>query len=491
MKPPSFFIKLVASIFLLFFGVTCLITTVFVLAQNMTGKSNVKHYVENANIFDYSSRDIILDSQNTTLRQTVKSQLLTVDIPALVVDQVIDSKEMSTLISDYVYEYIQYILHDTTIPTFPSDGVLNILKAKYFEYEGKNLSAKQESEVLSYLKIIASKTDQSILDKNEVNEVFSLNIIKQITKVLSASYVSMGFIVLMIVLVLIISICLGSFVKAINWCSKMVMLNGVILIIASFLEVRILIMYFNSQGLIDSLIISFVENGFQNMLIYGIVLIVLGIIFMTISLLMLKKGSKDSSVPIDDISNNSKDFVMRDNEILQPLETNDKNENNVDDSVKESDSSDNNENMNNASPSAGEVSEKPSDDEKKSLEEKSENKSSDVIESKEEKPSKESKLKEEIEIVESEEEVEEEQEDVPVSEKEIELEEPLEEEQEEDIEVETEKYSVIDDDKEEPKPIKKEIVSIAPLSEIKIDVVYPEKGKDIAQDQDEEEIELL
>ncbi|MBQ6546747.1 MAG: hypothetical protein IJL74_01965 [Bacilli bacterium] len=331
----------------------------------MTSQESITNYVKNANIFDYSANEVLSDTKGNTLRQTIKDDLLVLEVPSLIVDEVIDSEELDMLISDYVYDYLQYIIYDANKPVFPSQGILNILIEKYSSREGKILSGKQREEVLNYIKLLGNKIDQGLLDQSEVNEMISLNIIKKIATVFSSEYTLIVIGIILTILIAIITICLGSIKKAINWCSKMAMLDGVLLIIASFVEVRVLIMYFNSQGLIDSLAISIVENGFQNMLVYGIVLIVIGIVFMTISGLSLKKASKTLS---HNVEKESKKPVIKENEKLQAIVDEEKEvADNKPQEIKEEPKKENNNNQNNNQP-------------KKEEQPKQENKSQEVKE---------------------------------------------------------------------------------------------------------------
>ncbi len=467
MKVVNFFVKLISSLFILVFGLLCLTTTVFLLIKNMTSQENIANYVKNANIFDYSSRDIISDSQNSTLRKTITNEMLAMDIPALVVDEVIDSPELDILISDYIYEYSKYVLYNENKPVFPSDNILSILMDKYQTQQHKSLSEKQKEKALQYIELLGNNIDQGILEKSEIDEMISLNIIKQIAIIFASQFMPVVLGIVIITLLAIISICLGSIKKAINWCSKMIILNGLLLIIASFVEVRVLIMYFNNQGLIDSLIISIVENGFQNMLIYGAILIIVGILFMTISAILLKKENKNikmidaSEKQIDNSEKIINKPKIKSTEILQEIK---------------------------------EVS-GPEERQSKENDSKHESEKENMNELDKEKQSdNKNNFKEEIQIVPAIEEEKDEPEEISASE--IEIEEPIKTDDEDpEPEEASEDYSEISDENTEPEPIKKEDKKIVPLKEINIEVTKPKKGKDIEfntnAEKDEEDIEVL
>ena len=457
MKVGSFFIKLVSSLFVLVFGLLCLTTTVFLLARNMTSQDSISNYIKNANVFDYPIRDIISNEKSETLRQNIKDEMIEMDIPALVVDDVVDSNELYLIINDYVYKYSRYILYNESKPVFLSNRVLDIVKEKYAGREKKELSSKQVSEVSSYISLLGEKLDQDIFNKSEIDEMLSISIIKKVANIFDSKYMPIVLAIVIIAIFGIISICLNSVKKALNWCSKITIFDGVLLIIASFVEVRVLIMYFNNQGLLDNLAISFVENGFKNMLIYGVILIVVGIIFVSISAVLLKKEHKNS---LKKISN--KPIPMQDSVYIK--ETKEEKE----------------------EPKAETQEENKEEPQTEESKEKKEEKIEEQPKEEKEGPSK----IEEIIIVPVSEEIQEEIDEKELEDtKAIEIEEVEEDKQELDENV---GYTEINDE-EEQEEIVKEDIDFKPLESVKIDVIYPEKGKDIEfnPEEEEEEIEIL
>lgn len=454
MKIGNLFVKLISSLFVLLFGLLCLTTTVFLLARSMTSQDNIKHYLKNANVFDYPINDVLSDNQGETLRQTLKKDMLDIDMPALVVDDVIDSNALYEIINSYIYEYSRYILYNDSKPVLLSDKILNIVEEKYNKRENKSLSAKQKSEVSDYITQLIDRIDEDTFDKSEIDEMISINIIRKVANIFDSKYMVLTLTLIIVIIFAIISICLSSVRKAINWCSKITIFDGILLIVASFVEVRVLIMYFNSQGLLDNLAISVIENGFKNMLTYGLLLIAVGITFVIISAILLKKEKKESTkitskkIDLSEKLVNKEEVVKDENEKQEPepqiteVEDIDKGHQETQADIKQNE---------------------------KSQEEKSE----------------------EVTIVEVPEETTEKQEEKESEEIDYE-----EETDEEDLNS-VEEYTEIHDEKEEIEPIVKRDIKFTPLEIIKVDVTYPEKGKNIEfnpednKDEDEEDIEIL
>lgn len=300
MKAVKFFTKILSYLFIVVFGALCLFTAVFLMAKSMLSYDSINSYVKNANIFDYSSQEV--NDDGTTLRQIIEKELLSMDVPVLTTDEILDSKDLNNVLGDYIYKYSKYLIFNDKKPSFPDDNILSIVEDTYTKNEHKQLSDIQKKNISKYITSLGDKIDNSAFDKSEANEMFSINSLLVLTPIFNSEYTIVILGTLMILLIIVISLCLGSFKRAISWCSKMIMFNGVLLVALSFLEVSVLVKYLNSHGLIDNLAILVVEKGFQNMLLYGGILIGIGILLMICSAILLKKEkSKKSSVILNDV----------------------------------------------------------------------------------------------------------------------------------------------------------------------------------------------
>ena len=83
-------------------------------------------------------------------------------------------------------------------------------------------------------------------------------------------------------------------------------------------------MYINNKGIIDNLVITMVNNSFENLLFYGIALIIVGIILLIICSVLSKKERKENSDVLlnstieNEIKNNkisSYDIIKENNEL--------------------------------------------------------------------------------------------------------------------------------------------------------------------------------
>lgn len=293
MKVVKFFMKLLSCLFILVFTLVCLITTVFLMTKNMVSYDSINSYVNSANVFDYKAEET--GNNSSTIRQQIEKEMLDMDVPALVTDSVLDSSEIRDIISKYIYNYSHYVFLDQYKPVFPTSKILSLVEDKYATLQGKTLSQNQRVNITKYINSLGEKIDKTLFDTGELNEVVSLDAIKTGAVALNSVYILYALVIAIVVLFIIICLCLGSIKKAINWCGKAILLDGFLLIILSFVEVKLLIAYFNSQGLLDNLAILVVEKGFQNLLIYGGILITIGVLFIIISAVLLRKEKKNKS----------------------------------------------------------------------------------------------------------------------------------------------------------------------------------------------------
>lgn len=458
MKVVNFFVKLLSYFFTLVFLLLCLTTTIFLMIKNMISYDNVSSYVKNANIFDYSSQEVE-NNKGKTLRQTIQEDLLKMDIPVLVTDAVLDSSETNKMISDYIYNYSHYVLFNEKKPSLPKDSIVTNVENKYMSIEGKGLSPKQKENVSNYVSTMGNKVDKNIFDKAEVSEVVKLDIIKKIAQMFNAEYIVYAFGIIVLLLFVIISLCLGSIKKAINWCGKSIILDGVLLIILSFVEVKFLIMYFNSQGLVDNFAILVIEQGFKNMLLYGGILIVIGLILVSISAIMLKKEKSRESKAL------LKETISKEVENSKSNKENNSKNQNIEKNQKETKKQD----LQEEKKEELQLEDKDDDSQSVLKNEKGKNPKENKNEIKD---------KDKMEIV-----------PVPDEKKE-------QKEGKNDKNIQTNDYIEIDDVKDDlskPDNTNVNVFKINPISELDIEITHPEKGKDIQskEEEDEEEIEVL
>lgn len=476
MKVVRFFVKILSYLFVLMFGVLCLVTTMLLMVKNMSSYENISAFINDADIFDYSSHEV---NDNSTLRSTIEKKLVSMNVPNAVTDEVLDSKELNDVLSSYIKQYLNYLVSNKNKPIFPSNDILIILEEKYLATESKSLTDTQKKSISEYLVSLGNKIDTSIFDKNEANEVLELGPLDSIVSIFEFKYIQQVVISIMILLFVILSISLSSIKRGINWCGKMIALDGIILIVLSFLEVRFLITFFNSRGLIDNLAILVVEQGFQNMLLYGGILIGIGLLLIAVSVILLKREKNNNSDAIlDEIVDSEiekaehetsfnkeekEEDIKKENTIIEESkeEVEDKSESKNDQEIVEKQEVD--------TDTDKDTEKKDIDTEKKDIDKENDtdSKNKELLVQPKIVPA----PIEEIEVV-----------PVPVPEKALTVFEKEPEKKQKEDKQTLEKKQVVDEDSD---VVKKEI-TIKPLESIKVEVVSPKKGKDVEFNPDDE-----
>lgn len=294
--------KIFACIFTIVFAILCLSFVYVFMVRNLATYENVSNYVSDANIFDCSSYEVLPRKDASTLREAIGKDLFEIGIPRLVVDDILDSDEVHKIITDYTYGYVRYVIYNESKPTFSTDDFVKVVENKYFLSTKKRLSEDQKTEVTKYVIEFSTKLDKGTFDKSELNEIVNIDTIRVLLTSVSSKLAIIVLSLVLLFMLILVSICLLNIVKGIRWCAKAILVDGILLIVTSLLEVRVLIMFINSKGIVDSLLISVIENQFGNLIICGAIFIIVGVIFLIITGVLLKKQhNKNSDAILDNV----------------------------------------------------------------------------------------------------------------------------------------------------------------------------------------------
>ena len=325
MKAVKFLNKFFAIIFLIAFSILILLMMLIGIAKTMFTEESISKYVVNANIFNSPTSKILGENDNNTLKESISNKLLEMKIPEEVTERVLYSNELNDVITNYAYEHINNILFDTNKETIANEKIINIIQNKYFEIEGQSLNTNQINMLNDYITELNLKLTNSTLDINELASTgLNINILRIIDNICHSKYIWFILGTFILVTYTMIAICLKNKKTAFKWCSNALVIDGIILVLFSFLEVKFLSMYINNKGIIDNLVITMVNNSFENLLFYGIALIIVGIILLIICSVLSKKERKENSDVLlnstieNEIKNNkisSYDIIKENNEL--------------------------------------------------------------------------------------------------------------------------------------------------------------------------------
>ena len=228
------------------------------------------------------------------------------DIPASVTVKTLESNNISRVISRYAYDYTRYVLYNKGAPSLDNDEIVNIFNNEYKSTTGDDLSNIQVKKLKEYVSSTEMTLDDSVPSVGDLQgygvDIYNLRLVNDFV---SSDYMLIVFGVFVLSFYTLIAICLWSKLRAFKWIGIVSMIDGFVLIISSFLEVRLLSMFINKNGIFENLAITVASKNFGSLLLAGIVLIVVGIVFLIICALLMKKEHKvDSDKLLDSVIKN-------------------------------------------------------------------------------------------------------------------------------------------------------------------------------------------
>lgn len=298
MRAVKLFGKFFAVILSCMFACFLLLVMYVLIAKTMLTEESIYNSIVDTEIFSYNS-----GTENGNLRQSTISDLKKFGIPVSVTDRVLDSDDIDRIISKYVYDYTRYVLYNEGTSGLSSDDIINIFNKEYNSSTGKYLTDKQINYLKKYISSVEYKFGYSVpslgdLQSNGI-DVYKLRIVSGF---ISSDYTWLLCLIFIISFYTLIAICLWDKLRAFKWIGFINIVDGLLLIISSFLEVRLLSMFINKNGIFENLAITVASKNFEFLLIAGIVLIVLGILFLIICALLMKKEHKvDSDKLLDSV----------------------------------------------------------------------------------------------------------------------------------------------------------------------------------------------
>ena len=272
------------------------------IAKTMLTEESIYNYVIDTNVFTSPSNN----GERNSLKQGIVSDLKKFDIPASVTVKTLESNNISRVISRYAYDYTRYVLYNKGAPSLDNDEIVNIFNNEYKSTTGDDLSDIQVKKLKEYVSSTEMKLDDSVPSVGDLQgygvDIYNLRLVNDFV---SSDYMLIVFGVFVLSFYTLIAICLWSKLRAFKWIGIVSMIDGFVLIISSFLEVRLLSMFINKNGIFENLAITVASKNFGSLLLAGIVLIVVGIVFLIICALLMKKEHKvDSDKLLDSVIKN-------------------------------------------------------------------------------------------------------------------------------------------------------------------------------------------
>lgn len=481
-----------AIIFAFIFGILLLLLIFIIFAKGIINETNIDKYINSSDIFE-SNEEIFQTSDNNTIKEEISNDLFELGISREVTNDILKSDGLDQIISKYVCDYIKYILFYRQMPILSSNQIIEAIDSEGVKLKRGEITPEESKIIDNYITDTVLKVNNQMPTNQDIaNMGYDVELIKITSCIIFSKEIIAVIIMCLVLMILLIRLCCYSARNAIRTASTSILLTGIIIVVISMIEVKFMNMLINGDGIVEGMILKITNETFKDLFVYGISLIVIGIILLIIIAIFVKKPKKEKNifnesikVKRSQVQKNLKDHIALsdedidkiDNTIVNkeiekvelPLEQKNEKEEKV--AVKK-------EELPKVEITADFVKEEAEDVKPILLEEKEDVVINEIVNN---------ESKDEPKIVENE---------IKKSEKEdIEVVEvPEEKTREEVFKSEEVSYFEIDEEKEE-EFVKKEI-DIKPLENIDIKVTSPIKGKEIEVDlekseEKEEDIELL
>ena len=284
-------------IFAFVFAILLLLLLFIVFTKNILSEDNIDKYINSSDIFEIKQEDVLLSNNNVTIGQQISDDFFELGISNEVTDNILNSAGLDKIISKYVFDYIEYILFYKSMPILSSNQIIDVINS-----EGvKGRIAPEQSLIIDkYIIDTVEKVNDQIPTNQEIKKMgYDVELIKIVSNIIFSKEAFYVVIVCLVLMTLLIGLCSCNLYKMIRTISIPILFLGVFLIVIQKIEVKVMNMLINSDGVIEGMILKIVNESFKDLFIYGISLIVIGLILLIIIAIFAKKPNKEKEILVE------------------------------------------------------------------------------------------------------------------------------------------------------------------------------------------------
>lgn len=299
MKAVKFIGNFLAVLFSAIFALLVLLAVLIGISKTMFTQEAISNYVVNADIFN-STEGIGVDNSKVNLEEDLKKKLLEYEISEEVTNEVIKSPELNKIITTYIYNYYDYVLFEGEKIKLQPEEFSNLIQDKYISITGKSMTKENEIKLDNYAKQLVKDIEEHTPDIMELEELgVNTDNLSSVLKILNSKYMIIVLIGLIMLNMVLVAVSLWNREKTCKLISAMLITDGIILIIFSILEVKLLSMMINSKGIVENLVITIGDYSIESLLFCGIICILIGLILLIICSVLLRKDKKENQEKSD------------------------------------------------------------------------------------------------------------------------------------------------------------------------------------------------
>lgn len=281
-------LKIVVSVFLTLIVIPIMMAfIVYLSANSIVSKKGIEKIVSNINVSNFLVDE---DGNYNELGKEVKEELIKNGLPETVVDEFVNSKEITDFFTDYMGKVTDYIIYDKDIDKLTKedisklisdniDSIIDDLRERKVEgYE--ELTDERVAEFKSNIDEISNEVAKEIPDVTEsLNDSETKDAIK-IVRFVFGKVVYMALLGIIAVLLLLIALLNFKKYSFLIWYGVIFVVSSLPFVVVSKL-VTSLVYEVDSKGLLE--IINYV---FGKLNLYSTIFFVGGILFIVIAVLL-------------------------------------------------------------------------------------------------------------------------------------------------------------------------------------------------------------
>lgn len=292
LKGFGLFLAFILSI--VFFILLSIFSIVF-FVRNATTKEQITKYIESADVYNVKSSDIF-GNGDTTLEEAIKEELKKNKLTTTIVDEIIEKKSFTNLLSDYSYRYVNYIVKNGEKPVLTESDLLQVVNIPTLEYHfGRSLTVKEKEYFDKTIDDIVLSLNEQIIDRNE----FMTENIDEVIGYIYHEDLKTYFIIGVVITLVLLIVLTFSFYKPLLFLSLPTVILGMILSVISIVLKVIINFVIKANGTVEHIIKNVFNEVTFDILKMGLIYVFIGIVLYIIYKILKKVLYKEKDVYLD------------------------------------------------------------------------------------------------------------------------------------------------------------------------------------------------
>lgn len=302
--------KFFAVIFASLFGVLLFLLILITFVKGSLNEVSFDEYISSEKIFNSKQEQLFKTNSGQTLKEQIGEELLKSGVPKETTYNILENKELDRILSEYTYNYMEYILFNEERPILSSEEIITFINLENSKLINNSLTLEQDEAINNYIIWIVNEVNESMPTVDDLENLgYDINFIQKISSIIFSHLTVILLILGLILMAIVIGICLWNKFGLFKAISIPTIIIGLILIFGAIMEVKFMNLLISSDGIIDGIILEITNETFKELLIYGISLVAIGLVIL-ITIAVLSKLAKKQSFDFNQFAENSRSNVQ-------------------------------------------------------------------------------------------------------------------------------------------------------------------------------------